>query len=473
MRRNKSTLRSAIRLVTVAAAAAPTSVMAGGFALNEQSASAMGVANAGTAANPENATTVLFNPAGMSQLSGTNLSFGAAVLDIDAEAKEGVEATNQLGLPVQGSRGGDIADPAVLPNLYMTHEVSDAIDVGFGIHAPFGLAADYDDDFAGRYFADETELTAISFSPSIAVNNGNGLSMGAGINIIYAEGKLTRFLDNSLASVAVTAPSGTPDPGFYGQGHADIEGDDVGVTFRMGFLYELSERTQFGLSAQTGTELNLEGDADLTGYVNPAAGVVSPTSVSEKVKVPLAIPESIMVGARHQLTDTVTVLAGATYAKWSRFEELDIVSRETGGEITQAPQEGAVLSHVTEKWQNTWQFNLGGIWQVSPEWALKAGYAFDESPVDEEFVTARIPSNDRHWLTLGAQWADPSSGWTVDVAAGTLIFDGNGRVDERNYQHENPSQVAQLPTGTEDPSNYRGEYELDAWSAGVQVSKSF
>lgn len=473
MRRNRSTLRSAIRLVTVAAAAAPTSVMAGGFALNEQSASAMGVANAGTAANPENATTVLFNPAGMSQLSGTNLSFGAAVLDIDAEAKEGVEATNQLGLPVQGSRGGDIADPAVLPNLYMTHEVSDAIDVGFGIHAPFGLAADYDDDFAGRYFADETELTAISFSPSIAVNNGNGLSMGAGINIIYAEGKLTRFLDNSLASVAVTAPSGTPDPGFYGQGHADIEGDDVGVTFRMGFLYELSERTQFGLSAQTGTELNLEGDADLTGYVNPAAGVVSPTSVSEKVKVPLAIPESIMVGARHQLTDTVTVLAGATYAKWSRFEELDIVSRETGGEITQAPQEGGVLSHVTEKWQNTWQFNLGGIWQATPEWALKAGYAFDESPVDEDFVTARIPSNDRHWLTLGAQWADPSSGWTVDVAAGTLIFDGNGRLDERNYQHENPSQVAQLPTGTEDPSNYRGEYELDAWSAGVQVSKSF
>ncbi|HBI78526.1 MAG TPA: aromatic hydrocarbon degradation protein, partial [Marinobacter adhaerens] len=59
--------------------------MAGGFSLNEQSASAMGTANAGAAANPENATTVLFNPAGMSQLSGTNISFGAAVLDIDAE----------------------------------------------------------------------------------------------------------------------------------------------------------------------------------------------------------------------------------------------------------------------------------------------------------------------------------------------------------------------------------------------------
>ncbi|MBO6851892.1 MAG: TonB-dependent receptor [Marinobacter sp.] len=473
MRNNKSNLYSAIRFATLTAAVAPASALAGGFALNEQSASAMGVANAGTAANPENATTVLFNPAGMSQLSGTNLSFGAAVLDIDAEAKDDARATNQVGLPVQGSSGGDIADPAVLPNLYMTHEVSDSVDVGFGIHAPFGLAADYEDDFVGRYFADETELTAISFSPSISVSNGNGLSMGAGINIIYAEGKLTRFLDNSASSVAVTAPSGTPNPGFYDEGYADIEGEDVGVTFRVGFLYELSERTQFGLMAQTGTELNLEGDAELTNFVNPANGVVTPTSASEKVEVPLAIPESITVGARHQLTDTVTLLAGATYAKWSRFEELDIVSREAGGEVTQAPQEGAVLSHVTEKWQNTWQFNVGAIWQATPEWAFKTGYAFDESPVNEDYVTARIPSNDRHWLTLGAQWADQRSGWTVDVAAGTLIFDGNGRVDEFNYQHENPSQVAELQPGVPDQSNYEGEYELEAWSAGIQVSKSF
>lgn len=473
MRNNKSKLYSAIRFVTLTAAVAPAPALAGGFALNEQSASAMGVANAGTAANPENATTVLFNPAGMSQLSGTNLSFGAAVLDIDAEAKNDAQATNQIGRPVQGSSGGDIADPAVLPNLYMTHEVSDSVDVGFGIHAPFGLAADYEDDFVGRYFADETELTAISFSPSISVNNGNGLSMGAGINIIYAEGKLTRFLDNSASSVAVTAPSGTPNPGFYDEGYADIEGDDVGVTFRVGFLYELSEQTQFGLMAQTGTELNLEGDAELSNFVNPANGVVTPTSATEKVEVPLAIPESITFGARHHLTDTVTLLAGATYAKWSRFEELDIVSREAGGEVTQAPQEGAVLSHVTEKWQNTWQFNVGAIWQATPEWAFKTGYAFDESPVNDDFVTARIPSNDRHWLTLGAQWADQRSGWTVDVAAGTLIFDGNGRVDEFNYEHENPSQVAELQPGVTDQSNYQGEYELEAWSAGIQVSKSF
>jgi long-chain fatty acid transport protein len=474
MHHRSSTLARAVRLTTLAALAAPASTLAGGFSLNEQSASAMGTANAGAAANPENATTVLFNPAGMSQLSGTNISFGAAVLDIDAEASDdSAQAVNQLGQPVSGSGGGDIADPAVLPNFYLTHEVSESIDVGFGIHAPYGLAADYEDDFAGRYFADETELTVIAFTPSISVSNGEGLSMGAGINLMYAEGKLTRFLDNSAASFAVSSQNGTPNPSLYDQGYADIEGDDIGVTFRVGFLYELSSRTQFGLSAQTGTELNLKGDAKLSNFVDPANGVITPTNAFEKVEVPLAIPESVTLGARHKLTDQVTLLAGATYAKWSRFEELDIVSRETGGEITGAPQEGAILSHVTEKWQNTWQFNVGAIWQASPEWAFKTGYAFDESPVNENFVTARIPSNDRHWLTLGAQWADAQSGWAVDVAAGTLIFEGDARVNERNYQHENPTQVAELRPGLEDPSNYRGSYDLSAWSAAIEVSKSF
>ncbi|WP_376770980.1 OmpP1/FadL family transporter [Marinobacter arenosus] len=457
MHMSSTLLARAVRLATLAAITAPATALAGGFSLNEQSASAMGTANAGSAANPENATTVLFNPAGMSQLSGTNLSFGAAVLDIDAEAKrDSISVTrDNPAVPVQpASNGGDIADPAVLPNVYLTHEINDQIDVGFGIHAPYGLAADYDDDFAGRFFADKTELTAIAFTPSVAVSNGQGLSMGAGLNLIYAEGRLTRYQD--LSSTAGPAALALPEP------YADIEGDDVGVTFRVGFLYELSERTQFGLTAQTGTELKLKGDAEISNVPVPPT-FTSTTTLNEKVTVPLAIPESVTFGARHRLTDDVTVLAGATYARWGRFEELDIISRDPNGEVAGVP--GAYITHITEKWKNTWQFNLGGIWQATPAWAFKAGYAWDESPVDQ-FVTARIPSEDRHWLTLGTQWKDVQSGWAVDAAIGTLIFADDADVDDRYYTHQNPTQPSS-------PANYQGAYELSAWSASVQVSKAF
>ncbi|MCK7549052.1 OmpP1/FadL family transporter [Marinobacter koreensis] len=462
MHKNTNALVKAIRLATFAAVAAPVTAFAGGFSLNEQSASAMGVANAGVAANPENATTVLFNPAGMSQLSGTNISFGAAVLDIDAEAKpDTISVQRQVpSVPVSPSNnGGDIADPAVLPNFYMTHEVSDSIDVGFGIHAPYGLAADYKDGFAGRFFADKTELTAISFSPSVSVSNGQGLSMGLGINILYADGRLSRYQDLAAA-------------GSSAEPYADVTGDDVGVTARVGFLYKVSPRTQLGLTAQTGTELNLDGDITISGFPTQAG----PIPLTEKATVPLAIPESATFGIRHQLTDDITLLGGATFAKWSRFEELDVNSREgQSGAVSQATgrQPGQPITHVTEKWKDTWQFNVGGIWQATPAWAFKAGYAYDESPVNEKYVTARIPSEDRHWLALGAQWKDAQSGWTVDASIGTLIFANDPKVDDRNYSHDNPSQVAELAPNVPDQSNYQAEYDLSAWSAGIEVSKAF
>jgi len=458
-------------LITGVLVSSPASLLAGGFSLNEQSASAMGVANAGSAANPENATTVFFNPAGMSQLSGTNLSFGAAMLNIKAELDGPTgAATDSIGQPVAGGNGGDFVPLAVLPNIYLTHEVNDWLDVGFGVHAPYGLKADYDNDFIGRYFADKTELTAIALSPSIALNDGNGFSLGFGVNLMYAEGRLSKFQDYS-ESEARLRKVGYSGPALE-EGYVDIQGDDLAATFAFGMLWEVNERTQLGFSAQSGTELELDGDATLTNMPQASLGAggltVTIADVSEQVVVPLEIPESVSFGVRHRVTDTVTLLGGATWAKWSRFVALDIISREQNGAISAAgsAKYGAdgYVGHVSENWDDTWQFNVGGIWQVSPAWALKAGYAYDQSPVPDDFRTARIPSDDRQWLSLGTQFADAQSGWAVDVAAGVLLFD-KSKVDEveRTVDDEPVANLA----------HFSGSYDLDAWNVAVQVSKAF
>jgi len=482
MNNKYNTLAKAVRFATLAAIATPATVLAGGFSLNEQSAATSGYANAGAAAHAEDASTVFFNPAGMSKLSGTNVSVGASYLDIDAEAKGSTqETTNRLGYPEEGSEGGDIADPAILPSIFVTHEVNDSIDVGFALHAPYGLAADYDNDFEGKFFADKTELSVISFSPSLSLNNGQGLSMGVGINIMYAEGRLSRYQDirGLLMKKGATAAQAQAIANDYesnfGAPYSDVEGDDVATNFRVGFIYDIAETTQIGLTYQTATEFELEGDVKVTGAPNAndrsAAGLIQsqlPT-LSEKASVPLDIPESVTFGLSHNLTDTITLLAGATYARWSRFEELDVYSEEgNNGEVSGLLQTSGdqPLTHVTEEWKNTWQFNVGGIWQATPAWQLKAGYAYDESPVDE-YVTARIPSQDRHWLALGTQWKDVRNGWTVDASVGTLIFDGDAKVSDREYSHDDP---------TGDPvtaASYDAEYDLSAWSASLQVSKAF
>ncbi|WP_077529485.1 OmpP1/FadL family transporter [Vreelandella utahensis] len=458
--------------IVLTAAMVPGLSMAGGFSLNEQSASAMGTANAGAAANPENAATVIFNPAGMTQLSGTNLSFGASVLDIDAEADR-AEATNQVGQPVEGTKGGDIADPAYLPSAFLTHEMTDNVAVGIGLHAPYGLAADYDDDFTGRYFADETELTGIALTPSIAVDSSNGLSLGVGVNIMYLDGKLSKYNDitGTVAEQQGLDPSNeqeaaqaTAIAAQMEEPYSNVEGDSIEYTIRIGALYELSDKTQFGLTVETGTPASLDGDITISDFPDPNNPGAT-TTLKEDASVPLDIPPSATFGARHKLSEDVTLLFGATWARWSDFEELDIYSAEGGTGAVSGTLDRNPITHITEKWEDTWQYNLGATWQANQEWKLKAGYAWDESPVDS-YNTARIPSQDRHWLTLGAQFAPANTDWKVDAAVGTLIFDGDAKFTERDYSHQQPT----IPTSA---ASYSGSYDLSAWSASVELSRSF
>lgn len=453
---------SGIRLCFVPAmlVLAPASSLAGGYGLNEQGASASGVANAGAVANPENASTIYFNPAGMTELESTQVSFGAAVLNITGDF--GGSAVRDNGTPVSGNDGGDFVPTAVVPNLYMSHQLNETVSVGLGINAPYGLSADYSDDFVGRFFADETDLQVLSFSPAVAFASDNGLSIGASVNLLYGEGTLSKFQDfRSL--------------GLPQDGHFKVEGDDLTVNYTVGIQFQPVASTRLGMVFRTRTELELEGDARLTDA--PVFGPTGPTgqtrTLTEETVVPLEIPDQLSFGVSHRLVDTVTLLASATWTKWSRFESLDVRSAQASAGTPNTTisflgenkyEEPGVIGHVPENWKDTWSAAVGVSWQATPAVALKAGYAFDASPVNDSYRTARVPSSDRQWLTLGGQYAHTCSGWTVDLAAGYLIID-DPEVDEQEYTFDNQP--------TPGAARLTGKYEIDAWGAAVQFSKNF
>ena len=90
-------------------AGASTQASAAGFALIEQSGSGMGNAFAGAAAVAEDASTVFFNPAGMSFLQGPQVSVAAHVINLSAEFSG--TATNPAAL----GGGAAPAVPAAMP----------------------------------------------------------------------------------------------------------------------------------------------------------------------------------------------------------------------------------------------------------------------------------------------------------------------------------------------------------------------
>lgn len=475
----------------------PGLASAAGYALNEQSAHASGTANAGAAANVENASILYFNPAGMSRLpQGTQISFGAAVLNVDPKAKD-ITATNSLGLPVEGSNGGDFIDTAVIPNFYVTHTMGD-FAAGLGVYVPFGLTSDYDNNFKGRFLADETEIQVISISPSFAFNITEQLSLGASLNIMYGEGKLTRAqdftgvgaqvaagIDAARQSYNLPALTEAERMAIIGQttqeGYFDTEGDDWEIGWTIGLMYQPLESTTLGLTYRSKTDFNLTGDTKLSKYPVPTPDVMNGTAsfnlvnLKEDAEVPLTTPESVTFALKHDFNDQWTLLAGATWTRWSRFQNLDIYSREGAngpvssiGSTKYEDPNGDLIGHVEENFHNTWSFAVGALYHLNENWTLKAGYAYDESAVSNTYLTARVPSSDRQWLTLGAQWRDLESGWTVDAAFGYLIIDD---VKVNEFERSVDDQILLLPDGR--GTNYQAKYEIDAWGAGIQVSKRF
>lgn len=85
---------------------------AAGFALIEQNASGLGNAYAGAAAVAQDASTVFFNPAGMTQLPDRQLVVAGHLI------KPRAEFSGTVTPGIGGGDGGDAGGLALVPNAY-------------------------------------------------------------------------------------------------------------------------------------------------------------------------------------------------------------------------------------------------------------------------------------------------------------------------------------------------------------------
>ena len=149
-----------------------------GFALIEQGVSGLGNAFAGNSASAEDASTIYFNPAGLTRLSGTQYNVGAHVIAPSAKFRDRGSSINPAlgGSTLFGGTGGDGGERGVAPNFYYARDLTGDIRFGLGVNAPFGLATKYNDGWRGRYHAIKSELITVNINPAIAFKATDQLS---------------------------------------------------------------------------------------------------------------------------------------------------------------------------------------------------------------------------------------------------------------------------------------------------------
>ena len=415
---------------TVSLALIPTVATAAGFALLEQSASRLGTAFAGTAAAADDATTVYFNPAGMTALRQPEGAVSASGIAIGSEFRNA--SSTPAFLQPLGGNGGDAGDWNLVPAAYFVLPVGESFAFGFGVNAPFGLKLVYEDEWIGRFQALHNEITTLNFNPSVAWRINERISIGAGIDYQRLDAELTNDINYSAVIaqgvqqlvLAGQLPPATGNAVIAGNaaqsGHARVRGDDDAWGFNVGALFDLSDDTRLGLSYRSSIDYTVQGTIDFTapagrdpvssGIIAAASSPGAPLS-SGPVNVDLELPDSATLSLQHRFGERFAVLADLAWTGWSSIQELRIV-RDSGTTVSVTP----------EQWRDTWRYALGGTYAMNDSITLRAGVAFDETPVPDATRTPRLPDSDRTWVAIGARW-QPSPAMLLDFGYAHLFSD--------------------------------------------------
>lgn len=433
--------------------------MAQGYQIDELSVRRLGDAFSGGAAEARDASTTHYNPAGLVRLKKTELTGGLIVLSSKvaftgaaASADPSDTSGSSLGYaPVVGSNA-DSSSNDLVPNLYFATPLRDGTVLGIGLNAPFASSTDYGSGSVVRYQSIESDVTGARLTLSLGQEISPDFSVGVGLIVQRMEGSLTNAIDSASACSVGSALSGgaLPTCGVAGtpdqDGRVKFEGDDIAFGYSLGLLYNLNEGTRLGFAYRSAIKNKLEGRANvqIPAAVEPVTSMVDSflTTHSEGAHFDLTTPESASLSAFTQINERFSLQGDVTWTRWSRFDALDIQT-DSGFAVKQ-----------DENWKNNWRVAVGGEYQTTDALALRAGLAYDKSPVPSNKRNISFPLDDFKAVSIGLTYAfSPALALEAGLQR-TLKFDTD----------VNDGDV--MTTGNQ----AQGNSETNTWSAGVGLN---
>src|SRR5437867_6970559 len=232
---------------------------AGGFSFTEHGAAASGKANAfaGEANDP---SAISYNPAGITQLPGTQFMIGTSIVKLDSTFRSSTTGENT-----------HLEDQfPIIPHFFITHRFKqwdEHLSIGLGVYTPFGIVVDWPDNWQGRFNTTNARLRVTVYNPTVAYQVTPEFSAAAGIRIADAGAEFEQkfvFLGENKVRVH------------------DLEAHPIG--WNVGFLYHLKEiSTSVGLQFRSELQGKFNGSADFSG---PDAPLIPNTRFHTSVKFP-------------------------------------------------------------------------------------------------------------------------------------------------------------------------------------------
>ncbi len=366
---------------------------AGGLWLSEYNQPTMGRAGAGEAAGVGNASDAFFNPAAMSRHEQSQLMVAGGLI------APTVEFDVESGSAINGNGdGGDAGELTPSASVYYTRPLNDRWTFGVGGLALTGSALDYNDDWVGRFEAQEVSLIVVGAVPSLSYRVTDNLSVGLSVPVMYSD------LELEIAVPALL----TPNPPVQGEGGAEIDGDDVQVAVAGSFAYEFNERTRIGGRIVSSFEFKYDGEIqpEFVGRVG--------------LETELTLASLARLGLAHDFDERWSGFVSLGWDNWSEMEEV-LLSTDSGGAALQ------------RNWQDTYHYGIGVDYRMNERWTLRTGMAYDTNPIDDDVDrSADMPMDEQFRFAVGADYKRDNG----SVISYSLIYAdyGDAELDNSAFQ---------------------------------------
>jgi long-chain fatty acid transport protein len=402
----------------------PVVAFAGGFAANEQGAKASGMANA-FAAQADDPTAVYFNPAGIVQLDGTQVMVGASPV-IPGATFESNTNDPVFRNTTSGQKAHLDDDAVIIPNAYLTQKISDRVSFGFATFSNFGLETNWPDDWAGRFIPGGTkaELITLSVNPVLAFKPWDRVS--------FAFGPVMQYLDVDLRKKQFLGAPGA-------EADAKFTGDDTAWGWNVALLVWLTEDIKVGASYRSEVSHRIHGQLEF----NPNIGADSGFTTNFKT------PANAYLGLAWTL-GPLTLEFDGQWTDWSSYNQLKAEFNNGAPDLV-----------IEEDWHDAWGYRFGAQFTVNQYLDVRAGIAYDESPIPAKSVSPRIPGSDRWIYAVG--FGGHYEAFTADLA----------------YQYVDAESVKLGSVGADEgaispPGQLEGKFkDVDAHIIAFNLSYSF
>ena len=364
----------------VALLASVSNANAAGYQLNEFSVTNLGRSFAGIGVAGDDYSALGYNPAGMTLMKRSGMQAGLTMTEVASKIR---------GVGNTAGKKTDMDFMIPLPSMFGQYNVNDKLFLGAGIYVPFGLATRYGHD---SFVADDkngvrrSELEVVDGNISAAYKVNNHLSLGVSGILRHIKGKLTSNVNRTL-----------PVYGYSNLAYSDFKVSGWSTTMNLGAMYEFDKDTRVGLSYRFKSTQRTTGHHTVT--VNPQfAALASRFGMGvdnryDSVSDP-ELPASWILSGYHKFGEKWGTTATVKYTQWHRFSVFPAYSSGSGN------------LDVQYRWKDAWNFALGQDYYLNENWTLRAGLAWDQSPVpNNTYRTNRIPDTDRLWTSFGVSYA--------------------------------------------------------------------